>query len=194
MPFSLCNAPATFQAYIDRALRPLIDITVVVYLDDILIFSFTEADHPQHVKEVLDLLRKAKLYVKLSKCQFIVQTVEFLGFIISTQGIHMDLSRVAAIQEWPEPTTVKEVQSFLGFSNFYRRFIEGYSRVAKPLTDLTGKSCPKPFHLPIDAQKAFQALKDCFQQAPLLVHFNPDQPSVVETDASGCAISAILSQ
>ena len=147
-----------------------------------------------HVKEVLSLLRDNHLYAKLSKCQFSVDTVEFLGFVVSTKGIHMDPQRVTTITEWLTPRTVKEVQSFLGVTNFYRRFITHYSKTAGPLTDLTGNKAPHPFKLPNTAMEAFRKLKDAFRTAPLLVHFQVNKQITLETDTSGFALAGILSQ
>jgi hypothetical protein len=126
LPFGLTNAPATFQAYINESLAGLIDYFVVVYLDDILIYSKDPTDHELHVKQVIERLRKHKLYAKLSKCEFSVKEVEFLGFRVGVEGVQADPDRVKSIQEWPEPQSFHEVQIFLGFANFYRRFVYRY--------------------------------------------------------------------
>ena len=136
MLFGLVNAPATFQAYINHAMQGLLDVVCVVYLDDILIFSQDREHHRSHVKRVLDQLRKFGLYANLKKCAFETESVEFLGFVVSTEGVKMDERRVQSIKEWPRPTTVRELQVFLGFTNFYRRFIAGYSKIATPITNL----------------------------------------------------------
>ena len=136
MPFGLVNALATFQAYINRALTGLVDLTCIVYLDDILIYSEDPAAHKRHVVEVLERLRKHGLFAKLSKCRFTTDTVDFLGFILGPDGVAMEESRVKAIQEWPVPRTFREVQVFLGFANFYRRFIANYSKIVAPLTSM----------------------------------------------------------
>jgi len=136
LPFGLANAPATFQAYINLALAGYLDDFCVVYLDDILIYSKSEKEHRYHVSKVLERLRRYKLYAKLSKCQFAVATVEFLGFVLSPEGIAMEKSRVETVEDWPQPKTFRELQVFLGFANFYRRFIRNYSRIAAPLTNL----------------------------------------------------------
>jgi hypothetical protein len=119
MPFGLANAPATFQAYINKALSDLLDICCVVYLDDILIYSSSIEEHHRHVRMVMDRLRQYKLYVKLSKCAFDTDTVRFLGFIIDPTGIHMEPEHISTIKDWPMPKSVKEIQVFLGFANFY---------------------------------------------------------------------------
>lgn len=192
MPFGLCNAPATFQSYINEALAGLVDVFCVVYLDDILVYSEREEDHPEHVRQVLERLRQYKLYANLKKCHFNTKEVEFLGFIISTKGVTMEPQRIAAIVEWPEPTCVRDVQVFLGFANFYRRFIRKYSHVASPLTDLTRKG--SSFHFTSKARAAFQHMKRLFTEAPVLRHFDPSALLRVETDASVFAVGAVLSQ
>jgi hypothetical protein len=198
MPFGLANAPATFQAYINEALEGLMDFTCVVYLDDILIYSSDPAEHEEHVKQVLERLRAYGLYVKLSKCAFGVEQVEFLGYVISANGVAMELSRVETIKDWPIPRSYYEVQVFLGFANFYRRFIERYSAIARPLTSLMKGSQngrkQGPFQWGKEQQQAFDKLRDAFVNAPVLIHFDPTKPIRLETDASGFAIAAILSQ
>jgi hypothetical protein len=136
MPFGLANAPATFQAYIHKALSHLVDLICIVYLDDILIYSKEEKEHEHHVKMVLQKLRDYALYAKLSKCTFHTKEVEFLGFVVNTNGVTIDENRVRSIREWPVPTTHREVQVFLSFANFYRRFIWNYSALARPLNRL----------------------------------------------------------
>jgi hypothetical protein len=137
MPFGLANAPATFQSYINRALSDLLDQCCVVYLDDILIYSQSEEEHILHVKKVLDRLRVYRLYAKRSKCRFHVQEVHFLGFVISPRGISMEKDRIETILQWPLPQCVHDVLQFLGFAGFYRRFIEGFSRITAPLSATT---------------------------------------------------------
>lgn len=136
MPFGLCNTPAIFQAYINHALVGLADVTCVVYLDDIMIFSEDPSKHDNAVCEVLDRLQQHGLYANLKKCNFDVDTIEFLGFVVTPSGVMIDASRVTAILEWKQPESIKDIQVFLGFANFYRRFIYAYSRVAKGMTDL----------------------------------------------------------
>lgn len=198
MPFGLANAPASFQAYINKALVGLLDVICVVYLDDILIYSTDRESHLQATRAVLQRLRDFKLYVNLKKCKFAVEEVEFLGFIVGRAGIRMDASRVSTVSEWPEPKSVKDIQTFLGFTNFYRRFIEHYSSVTAPLTELLRKDHPEvqggKLALNPKALAAFQQLKVCFQKAPLLSHFDPTKEICVETDASIVAIAGILSQ
>ena len=198
MPFGLANAPATFQAYINKALRGLIDVTCVVYLDDILIYSSDPADHWRHVREVLQRLKDYQLYVNLKKCQFATTEVEFLGFVVSTEGVRMDEERIRTIKEWPTPETYRELQVFLGFVNFYRRFIYRYSKIAGPLTGLLkgskGGKKSGPFEWPESAALAFRHLRDIFTSAPLLIHYDPKKKVRLETDASNFAVAGILSQ
>ena len=192
MPFGLTNAPASMQHFVNDVFRDLLDVFVVIYIDDILIFSENPDDHPKHVRQVLERLTANGLYVKAEKSEFSVDTVEFLGYIISPEGVGMSPAKVEDLLSWPAPANVREVQQFLGFANFYRRFIDGYSRLSTPLTRLTRKDVK--FAWSSEAQVAFETLKKKFTTAPVLKHFNPTLELVIETDASDFAISAILSQ
>jgi len=147
MFFGLANAPATFQTYIHRALNDLVDTICVVYLDDILIYSKDPENHTQHVRMVLARLREFGLYANLDKCTFHTEEISFLGFVISPRGFEMEGSRVVAIKEWPVPRSRRDIQIFLGFTGFYRRFIKNYSKVATPLTDLLRGKEPMKFEL-----------------------------------------------
>ena len=206
MPFGLTNAPAQFQAYMNEALAGLVDVTCIVYLDDILIFSNSEEEHTGHVREVLERLRKAKLYVKLSKCEWHTDRTEYLGYVVSPEGVSIDPERVKTIQDWPLPASVRDIRVFVGFMNYYRRFIEGFSRIVLPLTTLTKKEPGQArggpamrreestaLKLPEEAKQAFQVLKDAFLKVPILAHFERDRETRLEVDASGGAISGILS-
>lgn len=137
MPFGLTNAPATFQAYINRAMVGLVDVCCVVYLDDILVYSDTREQHVRDLRAVLERLRRFALYASWKKCKFFTDEVAFLGYTVSTAGVSMDRSRVATVEDWPTPTTFREVQIFLGFANFYRRFIKQYAKIVGPLTALS---------------------------------------------------------
>lgn len=198
MPFGLTNAPASFQAYINEALKGLLDITCVAFMDDILIFSQSREEHEEHVRQVLARLKEYSLFVKLSKCQFSTDQVDFLGFRIGVAGVEMDPSKVEAILEWPTPKSYREIQVFLGFANFYRGFIYRYSAVVAPITDLlTGMTAGKkkgPFQWTREAEQAFRTLKACFTTAPMLAHFDFERQSRVEVDASGSAIGGVLTQ
>ena len=193
MPFGLCNAPASFQSYINDALREYLDDFCIAYMDDVLVYSKgTLEEHVQQVRKVLQRLHERELYVKLEKCEFHVQETRFLGFIISPDGIAMDPDRIKTIVEWPVPKSQHDIQVFLGFANFYRRFIEGYSRVVLPLTNLLRKM--RKFLWTSAAQSAFDRLKTLFTSAPILKHFDPELPSTLHADSSGAAISGIISQ
>ncbi|TAQ83295.1 hypothetical protein B7494_g8382 [Chlorociboria aeruginascens] len=197
VPFGLTNAPATFQAYINQALVGLVDVTCVVYLDDILIYTTKGEDHETAVKEVMGRLRTYKLYINLKKCAFRVDTVTFLGFVISPRGVEMEAERVRTVSEWPEPKTIRDIQTFLGFAGFYRRFIKGYSRHTAGLTNMLKTSSKKPsepFKLTEHARMNFEEMKARFCSAPVLRHFRADLPIMVETDASQFAVGAVLSQ
>ncbi|QRW25665.1 Retrotransposable element Tf2 protein [Rhizoctonia solani] len=192
MPFGLTNAPAAFQHFMNDLFRDLINVTVVIYLDDILIFLEDPKDHPTHVREVLSRLLRNQLFCKLSKCHFHVTTVDYLGIIISPAGFSMDQKKIEAVTSWPTPKTVKQVQAFLGFVNYLRRFIPNFSLVARPLHNLTKKETPWLWE--IQEEEAFQELKSLVTKSPVLIHSKPDQPYYLETDASGVAMGAILSQ
>jgi hypothetical protein len=191
MPFGLTNAPAVFQHMMNDIFREHLDDFVVIYLDDILIFSKNEEDHEKHVRIVLEKLRERGLYAKLEKCLFHQTEMEFLGFIATTEGLKMDPKKVEAIMSWEAPKTVRDVQCFLGFANFYRIFIKNYSQVAAPLTRLT---CKDKLEWGPQAEKAFQTLKMAFTTAPILVHPDFAKAFYLETDASDFALGAVLSQ
>ena len=203
LPFGLSNAPATFQAYINTILAKNLDVFVIVYLDDILIYSENVKDHVEHVRWVLERLREHSLFANLKKCSFHTDEVKFLGYLVSSKGVQIEKSRVESIKNWPEPTSVREIQVFIGFANFYRRFIREFSRIAAPLTALVkdpsnskrkNRITPPNGILTFEARQAFNTLKDAFLAAPILVYFDSSRSIRVETDASGWAISAILTQ
>jgi hypothetical protein len=166
MPCSLTNACASFQHFINHVLQPYLDVFVTAYLDDILIYSNNLNDHQNHVLKVLEALSEAGLHLKPEKYEFHQQEVKYLGFIILTSGIKMDLAKVTAIQEWPELQNVKDVQLFLGFANFYRQLIQGYSSIVTPMTHLTRKNTH--FIWSDECSKAFDTLKQAFTTAPIL--------------------------
>jgi hypothetical protein len=207
MPFGLTNAPAQFQAHMNHVLAGLVDICCIVYLDDILVFSDSEEEHVGHVKEVLDRLLQAKLFIKASKCEWHTRHTEYLGFIISPEGISVDPARVKTVKEWPLPKTVRDIRVFIGFMNYYRRFIHGFSRIALPLTRLTQKGPgsarkgramrqeeSQPLEIGPEGRKAYEELKAAFMRVPILAHFERGRPTRVEVDASGGGICGILSQ
>ena len=192
MPFGLSNAPAVFQSLVNDVLRDMLNRSVFVYIDDILIFSRSVEEHRVHVRQVLQRLLENRLYVKAEKRVFHVPSVSFLGYIIGQGQISMDPSKVSAVAEWPSPPTRKRLQQFLGFANFYRRFIRGYSQVAAPLTALT--SIKIPFSWSPEAETAFRSLKLRFVSAPILVQPDPALQFVLEADASDTGVGAVLSQ
>ena len=192
MPFGLTNAPASFQELINDTLREYLDTFVLAYLDDVLIFSTDYKSHVQHVRLVLQKLREKDLPVKLSKCEFHKHSISFLGYTVSDQGLGPDPKKVESVKEWPVPTNVKEVQAFLGIMNYYRKFIEGFSRIAQPLTELTKKDAM--FAWSNDCKEAFKELGRALVTAPILTIFDPEQEAILETDASDYAIGACLAQ
>ena len=175
-----------FGHFMNDIFRDVANIFVIVYLDDILVFSETEEEHRIHVQRVLERLREHNLHAKLDKCTFHTDTIEYLGFIVSPSGLSMDTAKTQVIRDWPPPRNVKDVQSFLGFANFYRRFIANYSDIVTPMNRLTRKDTP--FVWSPECQAAFEALKDAFTTAPILTHFDPANPIVIETDGSDYAI------
>ncbi|KAL0200738.1 hypothetical protein M9458_003925, partial [Cirrhinus mrigala] len=193
MPFGLCNSPSVFQQFINDVLRDMLGRWCYAYLDDILVYSKTLEEHTQHVRAVLRRLLAHQLYCKLEKCAFHQHTTTFLGFVISSQGVAMDPQKLEAVRSWPLPTSLKQLQRFLGFANFYRRFIQGFSATAAPLTALT-KPSRGDFQLTPEAIQAFKKLCHLFTTAPVLIHPNPAKPFVVEVDASDVGVGAVLSQ
>ncbi|GJP32774.1 hypothetical protein CLOM_g17372 [Closterium sp. NIES-68] len=180
MPFGLTNAPATFQAEMNHILCPLLDECTVVYLDDILIYSRDMQHHVQHLRSVFDILRRERFYVKLSKSKFALEKVQFLGHMIE------------AVRTWKSPENVKELQQFLGFANYYNRFVPQYAKIATPLTNLLKKDTPykwEPEH-----QEAMEQLKQALTSAPVLILPDPECDYVIEADASDQAVGAILMQ
>jgi len=193
-PFGPVNAPSTFQRYINYALRDYLDEFCSAYIDDILIFSSgSRSDHRKKVLKVLDKLTEAGLYLDISKCEFECTSTKYLGYIIEAgRGLRMDPDKVKAIKEWEAPTTVKGVRGFLGFANFYRQFILGFSELVDPLVLLTGKNAV--FAWGEKQNSAFEKLKDMFAKEPILMGFRDDRVTIVETDSSGWAYGAVLSQ
>src|SRR6266705_123515 len=168
------------------------DVFCTAFLDDILIYSSTLKENKEHVRRVLERLSAAGIHLKPEKCRFHIQEVDYLGLVITPNGLRMQDEKVATIRDWEDPENVKDVQSFLGFANFYRRFILNYSRVVAPMTKLTGKSIPWQWES--EQRAAFKALKDAFTSAPILEHFDYEKAIVVETDASDYVSAGVLSQ
>ena len=192
VPFGLTNGPATFQAYINSVLAGLLDVFCTAYVDDIIIYSENVREHEKHVRQVLKRLRDAGLQVDIKKSEFEVRNVKFLGYIVGVDGLRVDPVKIQAVTSWQPPSSLKGVKSFLGFCNFYRRFIENFGRIAKPLTDLSKKG--RSFEMGPKELRAFKTLKDMLTQAPLLRHYSTDRQTTVETDASDGVVSAVFSQ
>ena len=192
MPFGLTNAPSTFMRLMNEVLKPYIGKYVVVYLDDILVYSKSQEDHLQHLRNVFDTLRQQKLYGKLEKCSFMVPSVTFLGYVVSKEGVSVDQTKVEAIKTWPTPTSVTEVRAFHGLASFYRRFVKNFSSIVAPMTECIKKD--RPFEWTKEAQKALERIKEMLCNTPILALPNFTSPFEVETDASNVGIGAVLVQ
>ena len=192
MPFGLTNAPAVFMDYMNRIFRPYLDKFIVVFIDDILIYSKNEEEHREHLGIALRVLRDHQLYAKLSKCEFWLNEVKFLGHVVSSEGVAVDPSKVEAVLQWESPKSVTEVRSFVGLAGYYRRFIRGFSQIARPLTNLTKKD--RPFVWTEQCEAAFQELKTLLTTGPVLVLPDSSQPYEVYTDASLMGLGCVLMQ
>ncbi|GJX58019.1 retrotransposon protein, putative, ty3-gypsy subclass [Tanacetum coccineum] len=192
MPFGLTNAPAVFMDLMNRIFHEYLDKFVIVFIDDILVYSKSEEEHERHLRIVLEILRQKKLYAKFSKCEFWLQQVAFLGHIVSADGIIMDPSKVEAITKWPRPTTVTEVRSFLGLAGYYRRFVEGFSRLALPLTQLMRKG--EKFVWTDERQESFEELKRRLVSAPILTLPSGSGGFQIYSDASKKGLGCVLMQ
>ncbi|GJZ04244.1 putative reverse transcriptase domain-containing protein [Tanacetum coccineum] len=192
MPFGLTNAPAVFMDLMNRVCKLYLDKFVIVFIDDILIYSKTKEDHEVHLGLVLELLRKEKLYAKFSKCEFWLQEVHFLGHVVNQNGIHVDPSKIEAVKNWKTPTTPSEIRSFLGLAGYYRRFIANFSKIAKPLTSLTQKN--QKYVWGVEQEEAFQTLKNNLCDAPILTLPDGVEDFVVYCDASNQGLGCVLMQ
>jgi Reverse transcriptase (RNA-dependent DNA polymerase)/RNase H-like domain found in reverse transcriptase len=192
MPFGLKNAPGTFQRLMDKILREYINEFVVVYLDDIMIYSDSFENHVKHVREVLERLKRANLILKLKKCKFGEQNIEFLGHIIGREGIKPDPKKIEKIINLKAPKDVSGIRSILGLCSYYRRFVKDFSKIAKPLTSLLKKGVS--FEWKEKQEKALEELKKRLTEYPLLQQPKMDKEFVLITDASGVGLGAILSQ
>ncbi|KAM0841708.1 hypothetical protein ACQ4PT_058840 [Festuca glaucescens] len=192
MPFGLTNAPSTFMRLMNEVLRAFIGRFVVVYFDDILIYSKSLEDHLNHLRAVFNALRDARLYGNLEKCTFCTNRVAFLGYVVTAQGIEVDPAKIEAIESWPQPKTVTQVRSFLGLAGFYRRFVKDFGSIAAPLNELTKKDVP--FVWGDTQQEAFMILKDKLTHAPLLQLLDFNKTFELECDASGIGLGGVLLQ
>lgn len=192
MPFGLKNAPATFQRILQRVLGSLLYKGAINYLDDIIIYSKTFTEHLDLLERVFKLLQEHNIKLKLSKCHFARQEVDYLGYVISSKGVQPSTQKVAAVTAFPPPTNLKEVRQFLGLANYYRRFISNFSTISKPLTTLLRKN--QTFHWKDAQQQAFQNLKDKLTTQPVLAIYDKDKPCTLYTDASKIGIGATLVQ
>ena len=198
MPFGLTNAPATFQRLMESCLGELHLEWCIIYLDDIIIFSKNPDDHLTRLRGVFERLAKAGLKLKPSKCEFFRSSLKYLGHIVSKNGIATDPRKVKAILDWPKPKTVTEVRSFTGFTNYYRRFIKGYAKVARPLHELTSGENGKKKHSKVQwtdrCQESFDSLKKICSESPVLAYADYAKPFVLHTDASTTGLGAVLYQ
>jgi hypothetical protein len=196
LSMGLTNAPSVFQMVMNKVFGDLIGKGVVVYMDDILIFSKTREDHLKHIRQVFEILRKEQLYCKLPKCEFMKTEISYLGHIIDEQGVHPDPRKIKVVETWPRPTNVHELRAFLGMCNYFRRFIKGYAKITYPMTELLRKGVwdkGKDPWLPIH-DTSFEVVKHALTTAPVLTHYDPSKPMELICDASKVALGGILLQ
>jgi ribonuclease HI len=192
LPFGLCNAPATFQRLMQDVFRAYLDVFVVVYIDDICVYSKTPSDHVRHLTTVFETLRKHQLYARLDKCVFGQKQIEFLGHIVSGNGVATDPVKTSAVQRWPTPRNASELRSFLGLAGYYTRFVKDYSRIAAPLTSLLSNKTP--WHWDEPCESAFNELKHALSNPPVLALPDFSKTFTVHCDASQSALGAVLTQ
>jgi hypothetical protein len=192
MSFGLTNAPAYFMYLMNKVFMEYLDKFVVVFINDILIFSKNKEEHDEHLRLVLQKLRENQLYAKLSKCEFWLKEVSFPGHMISEGGIFVDPSKVKSVLSWDTPQNVSDIQSFLGLAGYYRRFIEGFSKIAKPMTELLEKG--KTFELTPRCEGSFQELKKRLTTAPVLTMTDMEKPFSIYCNASDQGLGCVLMQ
>ncbi|GJW12705.1 putative reverse transcriptase domain-containing protein [Tanacetum coccineum] len=192
MPFGLTNAPAVFMDLMNRVCKPYLDKFMIVFIDDILIYSKNKEEHEEHLKLILELLKKEELYAKFSKCEFWIPKVQFLGLVIDSKGIHVDPAKIELIKDWGSPKTPTEICLFLGLAGYYRRFIEGFSKIAKSMTKLTQKNVK--FDCGEKEEAAFQLIKHKLCSAPILALPKGSENIIVYCDASHKGLGVVLMQ
>eukprot|EP00253_Pinus_taeda_P020294 PITA_20294 len=192
LPFGLTNAPATFMCLMNSVFHQFLDKFVLIFIDDILIYSRSKEEHEEHLRMVLQTLREHQLYAKLSKCDFYKEEIQYLGHVISKEGIVVDPEKIKTILDWPVPKDVADIRSFMGLARYYRRFVEGFSRVAYPITSLQKKG--RTFRWSSECQQSFERLKQLLTSAPVLSIADPNKDYVVCTDASGEGVGGVLMQ
>ncbi|GJR92180.1 reverse transcriptase domain-containing protein [Tanacetum coccineum] len=192
MPFGLTNAPAVFMDLMNRVCKPYLDKFVIVFIDDILIYSKNKKEHEEYLRTILEFLKKEELYAKFSKCEFWIPKVQFLGHVINSEGIHVDPAKIESIKDWVSPKSPTEIRQFLGLAGYYRRFIEGFSKIAKPMTKLTQKKVK--FVWGDKQEAAFQTLKQKLCSAPILALPEGSEDFVAYCDASIKGLGVVLMQ
>ncbi|CAA7032390.1 unnamed protein product [Microthlaspi erraticum] len=192
MPFGLTNAPAAFMRLMNDVFREYLDVFVIIFIDDILVYSRSQEEHATHLRLVLEKLREQKLFAKLSKCSFWQREMGFLGHIVSAEGVSVDPAKIEAIRDWPRPSSATEIRSFLGLAGYYRRFVKGFATMAQPMTKLTGKDVP--FIWSAECEESFSQLKEMLTTTPVLALPEPGKPYMVYTDASGIGLGCVLMQ
>ena len=192
MPFGLTNAPAAFMKLMNDVFREHLDKCVIVFIDDILVYSRSRGEHAEHLRIVLGKLREHQLFAKLSKCSFWQKKIGFLGHVVSEAGVAVDQEKISAISEWPTPKNATEIRSFLGLAGYYRKYVKNFASIAKPMTRLTGKDTE--FDWTDDCSRSFIELKRQLTHAPVLVLPRPGIPYDVYTDASGTGLGCVLMQ
>ncbi|GKF00696.1 putative reverse transcriptase domain-containing protein, partial [Tanacetum coccineum] len=192
MPFGLTNVPAIFMDLMNRVYKPYLDKFVIVFIDDILIYSKDKKEHEEHLKAILELLKNEKLYAKFSKCEFWILKVQFVGHVIDSRGIHVDPAKIESIRDWASPKTPTEIRQFLGLVGYYRRFIEGFSKIAKSMTKLTQKGIK--FDWGENKENTFQLIKQKLCSASILALPEGSEDFVVFCDASHKGLGAVLMQ
>jgi hypothetical protein len=192
MSFGLTNAPTYFMYLMNKVFMEYLDKFIMVFIDDILVYSRSEEEHEEHLRLALQKLREHRLYAKLSKCEFWMKQVAFLGHVISKGGISVDPRKVQDVLSWNAPMSVGNIRSFLGLAGYYRRFIEGFSKISKSMTELLKKD--KKFEWTFACEASFQELKKRLTTAPILVMPDMEKPFSIYCDASGRGLGCVLKQ